>query len=85
MFQIAQLGLQVAIGGGILLLMLGALLRARPGSWWDRHRFNAKTSSPEHASRAERTEQIMAEEHALSWNAAWRRAGKEIEQGLGDE
>ena len=67
------------------MLLFGLVRRARPGSWWDRDGFNAKTSSSEQASRAERTEQIMAEEPALSGNKAWRRAGKDIEQGLGDE
>ncbi len=76
-FRILELLLQLALPGGLLLLVLGAALKPRPGSWWDRNRA-AKPAFPQQAAtRATRTEQIMADNPALSWKKAWRQAGKE--------
>ena len=37
-FQITNAALNVALLGGILLLVFASMRRARPGSWWDHHR-----------------------------------------------
>ena len=36
--RILELLMQLALPGGLLLLVLGAVLKPRPGSWWDRNR-----------------------------------------------
>lgn len=36
-FQVINAGINVALFGGLILLILSAVRSARPGSWWDRH------------------------------------------------
>ena len=76
---------QVSIVGTILVslgivfggLIVGVLIIVRTFLKRRTSRAAVHRPEPEQAARATRTELIMAENPALSWQEAWRQAGKE--------
>jgi hypothetical protein len=76
-FKVVEAAINIGLYGGGFLLILGAAMRPRSGSWWNRNRPQSESVRvPKGADKdaiSERTQELMASED-LSWKRAWSRA-----------